>query len=375
MLRLPFIAVVLCAIICVGCSRSKEQVAAELAETRTSLPDHSAVFQRPVKERKKELSKVVASLAPDETMQVKWASGAIEFIKIFEGGTRKNPEEYWKNIATDFDCMGISAGLIQFNVGSGSMYRLAQGLRDDELRTMLVETAPNAQEEIFALIRAPKPMAMAVARTLQEPELTRPCVPQRKPVRFKQGPFLPEFKNFLAHPIALAVQKREIDSDAARAERLARDWAKVTAGRDEPDIRERLVFLDLVINNGGLSGITARDVEDHLRNIVGPAFDSGDKLLVLQEIENWLNLQKDSRFKANALQNIALWKRDVDKILLSDIKLLALARMRSDLSKPAYRALTFNRKALLTLGYGRIYDGSLDMRPLLEQLALNTGTK
>lgn len=375
MSRLPVVAVVLCALACIGCSRSKEQLSAELAITRSGLEEPSSLRQKPVKVRKKELARAVAQSSPDETMQVRWASGAIEFIKLFEGGNRGNPIDYWTNVATDFDCMGISAGLVQFNVGQNSMRRLAAGLRDDELEKILSETAPTARREIFELIRADKSRAMTVARSLQEPDLIPPCVPQRKPVRFKQGPFISEFKEFLAHPTTLAVQKREIDSDAGTAERLARDWAKFTAGREQPDIRERLVFLDLVVNNGGLSGITAKDVEDHLRDIVGPAFDSGDKVLVLEEIEGWLKLQKPSRFKVNALENIARWKRDVDKIGMSDIKLLALARMRADLSKTEYRALTFNRKALLTLGYGRIYDGSLDMRPLLEQLALNTGTK
>lgn len=351
-----------------GCVPTKDEI-------RAALHPEAAPVARKAPTRQ-EFRRAVAKIEPIAQTDVSWAMSGMKIVRGFEGGFGHADSHYLGKVTGDFDCQGISLGVSQWNIGQQSLSRI---LRDTPVRTIeeiIRERAKDRGEEIrqalyLSLDKDTKPEALRLVRRWQANSAEEPCRKNRRGVIFIDKLAERDLQSILLSPDIMLNQNAEIIKDARRADGLAVEWRRSFGSEGPPDIRERLVFLDFIVQNGGMKGLHGGIVKDFIDDRLGqqPGAGSDKKKLFLDHVENWvLSLQKDTHSR-EALKNINRWRRDIDRISEADIYLLALGYLRADRASKEYAAVVFNRKGLLALGYGYIQGGFQDFRPDLAVLA------
>ncbi|MCV9938491.1 hypothetical protein OIU35_19265 [Boseaceae bacterium BT-24-1] len=351
-----------------GCVPTKEEV-------RTALRSEAAPLTRKAP-TKQEFRRVVRKIEPAAQTDVSWAMSGMKIVRGFEGGFGHADSHYLGKVTGDFDCQGISLGVSQWNIGQQSLSRI---LRDTPARTVdeiIREHAKDRGEEIrqalyLSMNDNTLPEALRMVRRWQANSAEEPCRKNRRGVIFTDKLVQRDLQNVLLSPDIVLNQNAEIIKDARRADSLAVEWRRSFGSEGPPDIRERLVFLDFIVQNGGMKGLHGGIVKDFIDDRLGqqPGAGSDRKKLFLDHVESWAGSLAVDKHSREALRNIARWRRDIDRISEADIYLLALAYLRADRATKEYAAVVFNRKGLLALGYGYIYGSFQDFRPDLAVLA------
>jgi hypothetical protein len=351
-----------------GCVPTKDEI-------RAALRPEAAPVARKAPTRQ-EFRRVVRKIEPAAQTDVSWAMSGMKIVRGFEGGFGHTDIHYLGKVTGDFDCQGISLGVSQWNIGQQSLSRI---LRDTPTRTIdeiIREHAKDRGEEIrqalyLSMNDNTLPEALRLVRRWQANSAEEPCRKNRHGVIFTDEFAQRDLQNVLLSPDIVLNQNTEIIKDARRADRLALEWRRSFGSEGPPDIRERLVFLDFIVQNGGMKGLHGGIVKDFIEAGLGqPASAASDKKkLFLDHVERWAGSLAVDKHSREALRNIARWRRDIDRISEADIYLLALGYLRADRASKEYAAVVFNRKGLLALGYGSIYGSFQDFRPDLAVLA------
>jgi hypothetical protein len=79
---------------------------------------------------------ISGAFAAQKTMEQiveRWTAPAVSLVSMYENGTFSE----FGSITTDFDCQGLSVGILQWTVGTGSILRLFEGIDDSFIRTQM----------------------------------------------------------------------------------------------------------------------------------------------------------------------------------------------------------------------------------------------
>jgi hypothetical protein len=217
----------------------------------------------------------------------------------------------YDNVTGNFDGEGLSAGILQWNYGCGSLQPLLKLYQDTH------GSITGFPEDINASAHMSTGDGIAFARTMQDQ--TSHITPEWKA----------SWRAFLSSPEVIAVQQKYCQKAASAADKLSVDWGMNST-------RAFCWFFDLVVNNGGLKGVTK------------PKGTVGE---VKQALDTWATKQ-----------NKKLWS-----VMESteEMKILFVAAYeRTKLSRTEFRVDTFNRKATIAMGKGFVHGELFDLKQL-----------
>jgi hypothetical protein len=368
-LVLGFAALVLCA-----CGPTVEDIRTELRETAQIKEARAARSAKPLPSPKAVSALIRNHVAPGPDPEVPWADSALLFIKTFEGASGKSDDHYFGNVTNDFDCQGASLGILQWNFGQRSAAEIVRDNPSGRVQDVIAAKMPVYGEQFsYALqmsqARATLPESLRMVRSWQT-NSGEPCVLNRKNIAWIDRRIPAEMQALLLSDHVLTNQKLEVIRKARKALRIAQEWRRSFGLPEKPDVRELFVFLDFVVQNGGLANsngvtVSGQTVKDFIERSFGGDYSVEDKIGILDHIGAWIRRLPPGSHSNDALHNIALWKRDASGISASDIQLVALAYLRADIASREYAAVVFNRKATLALGYGRVNKTKREFRPQL----------
>lgn len=244
-------------------------------------------------------------------------------------------------VSGDFDGMGISLGVLQWNIGSSSLQPLVRALG----RAKVVTAMPNYGVDLWTACTSTLPTGLSIVRGWQNgTKLRAPVMTELKAFTHSQA--------FVAQQIAAS---RKVAEDAFKA---AAKWAAAdpAAPGRSPSKGQFCWFFDTFTQNGGLKGLSYASAEQfiHLHGATG-ADDT---------ICNWLaaRTSADAGFR-DSRKNAELWR---DKVQQDDMPLVAMSYLRALSSRVAYRGDVLNRKATIAIGRGWVHAELHDLRAVLQ---------
>lgn len=243
-------------------------------------------------------------------------------------------------VSGDFDNQGISLGVLQWNIGSGSLQPIIKSVgRDTVLAAM-----PTFGGELWTACTVPIAQGLSTVRSWQSNGAVRP-------------PVVKELKSLLRSAPCVSCQIQAARHVADAAHGSGAGWL----GRD-PSLREFCWFFDLFTQNGGLKGVSRQDVRAF---IDGAGTDRSDDLIC-----DWLEGQPSTiaGFK-DARRNGQFWRNQVPP---AHMDLFVAGYLRSQKSKPEWRADTLNRKGTIALGVGWVHLEKHDLNPVWAAFASGT---
>lgn len=240
-------------------------------------------------------------------------------------------------VSGDFDGMGISLGVLQWNIGSGSLQPLV--IAAD--RVSVLNAMPLHGDELWKACNANISQGLAIVRSWQNGHQLR-------------KPILAELKAF-THSQAFVdqqIQKAKVVAEHAWYATL--DW-NTEAGTGQPTLHEFCWFFDIMTQNGGLKGISFIDVNNFIKQA---GVDKADDLVC-----DWLESHPYtiSGFK-DAAKNANLWRDAVPK---NSLTLFIASYLRAQKSKSEWRVDVLNRKATIATKQGWVHGEKQDLTKLI----------
>lgn len=241
-------------------------------------------------------------------------------------------------VTGDFDGMGISVGVLQWNIGSNSLQPLVTRVG----RAAVVAAMPHYGVEMWNACTSTIPKGLAIVRGWQVGSTLR-------------GPVRDELKAFARGDAFMGQQVAAAADTAQEALAAARAWAAADGAAGTVTKALFCWFFDLYTQNGGLKGVTYADVRGFM---VSNGIDKSDDVIC-----DWLAARgaSDAGYR-DSLKNAALWRNSVDD---QRLPLLVLSYLRAMRARGAYRGDTLNRKATVALGQGWVHMERHDLRNLL----------
>lgn len=239
-------------------------------------------------------------------------------------------------VSGDYDNMGVSLGVLQWNIGSGSL----QPLIKKSGRASIVDLMPHYGVDLWTACTSTIPTGLAIVRSWQNEKRLRPEV-------------LAELKSLVRSATFLSQQKAHCARVANSALIDARAYAA-----DDPSyskVTKALFcwFFDVETQDGGLKGLSYTDVAGFIR------MQGTSKARTA--VCDWLASRgsgqlgyKDSR------RNAEIWRIDDERL-----SLLVLSYLRALKSKPRAQAEILNRKGTIAIGTGWANGEKHDLKALI----------
>ncbi|WP_374380950.1 hypothetical protein [Dongia sp.] len=249
-----------------------------------------------------------------------WLAAALETTGDFE--TSGNP---WAGVTGDFDGMGLSCGVLQWNIGSSSLQPLVIGAGRDAV----MATMPKFGAAFWQACNGTKAAGMAIVRGWQMGARLKPEVKA-------------ELVFFLAGSAMVAQQMRAAGAVARRADKAAGQWA-ASRGTAPQAKRDFCWFFDLVTQNGGLKGVGLKEV-----NAFTAAAGNAEKAIG-RICDHMATIPAAHAGFKDCWRNATLWRGTVPKEWRD---LFILSFLRAQKSKPEFAGLVMNRKGAIAAGQG-----------------------
>jgi len=261
-----------------------------------------------------------------------WIETALRVTGHFE-----DSDDPLAGVSGDFDGQGISLGVLQWNIGSGSLQPIVRRVGEANV----VAAMPNFGRDLWAACNADVARGLAIVRGWQSGGRLRPDVTA-------------ELKAFLRSAPCLAQQIAAARSVAGHAFNQASAWA-AAQDRAAPTQREFSWFFDLLTQNGGLKDVTPQSVRDFAG---ASGADRADDVIC-----DWLAARTtaDAGFK-DSRRNASLWR---DAIPADRLELLVTSFLRAQRSKLEWRADVLNRKGTIAVGSGWVHGERHDLETIL----------
>lgn len=245
-------------------------------------------------------------------------------IGMFEGGS-------WNNITGDFDKMGFSAGLCQWNIGMGSLQIL---LKDYEKRygwdtCEALFRSHNLSNPLKSLMNMPVPEALSWVRS----NMVNP--------KSKYRNLLPAWKDvlgsFMSTKEMVDVQRESLaNTYLAKASKMLNTYVPP----EFQTYRSMAFFLDVAVQNGGM------------KNVSPIEYGSADPIEALV-FSQTINSDLASR-----------WRNVIETDMMAR-HLFYLAHKRATLSRPEYTWDVFSRKATLACKIGIVHKSNVDLTTII----------
>lgn len=253
------------------------------------------------------------------TVQPDWIKTALEVTGHFENST-----EPMAGVTGDFDQQGISVGVLQWNIGCGSLQPLVKRVGREQVKNFM----PVYGDALWEACTTTIPKGLSVVRSWQSGAAL-------------QTPVLMELRHFAGSAPFVAQQVSAAQDVAQRAFVRAEAWC-AEGGEQMPSKKLFCWFFDLLTQNGGLKTVTRTSV----RNFITQLGSTG----CVDFVCNWLKtVGPSSAGRADARKNADLWKGSVPA---ENIELFAASYLRCRLSVVAYQVDVMNRKGTIALGDG-----------------------
>lgn len=266
-----------------------------------------------------------------EVSDESWFRIALEITGDFE--TAGSP---WSNVTNDFDQQGISCGVLQWNIGKGSLQPLVKAVGRDVVNRHM----PNFGGELWDACHRTIPEGLSIVRAWQPAGSLRQAV-----LRELQSLFGSE--EMIEQQIAAARDKGE------KAMLLANKWAADSRGAGRCTLREFCWFFDLISQSGSLKGLWYADVE---------AFLAGHGAGAVDFICDWLAAPPPEEIhQKDGKKNAALWRGNVAP---DQLPLFALSYLRAQKSDSPYHVLTMNRRGTISATRGWVNGDEEDLERL-----------
>lgn len=251
-------------------------------------------------------------------LQNDWIQSALTVTGHFE-----DSQDPLGGVSGDFDGMGISLGVLQWNIGSGSLQPLIKGMG----RAAVVASMPLHGAELWNACNTTIPDGLSIVRGWQS------------------GGHLPaaivgELKALLHSPAGINQQIAAATDVAQRAFNRGGQWL----GR-EPTKAEFCWFFDVFTQNGGMKDVTLQLVQNFIATAGTDAADDS--------VCDWLAARTtaDNGFR-DSRKNAVLWRNNVSAERLT---LFVASYLRAQRSLLQWRADTLNRKGTIALGFGWVH--------------------
>ncbi|MBP6435125.1 MAG: peptidoglycan-binding protein, partial [Sphingorhabdus sp.] len=269
----------------------------------------------------------LAPAALQTTVPSAWKSAALEITAKFE-----NEGDAYAGVSGDFDGMGISCGVLQWNIGSNSLQPMVKAIGKPAVKAAM----PTLGDKMWEACQANVADGLAIVRTWQSGSKLNATAKA-------------ELAALMLSQAMRAQQDERIDKVAATALQAANDWAK-SAGRSGASKHEFLWFFDLTTQNGGLKGLTINDV----KTFVSQNGATGSVNVICDFLKGQSGT---SGHVADAKKNADLWRGAATGLKR---ELLILAYLRSGKSVPTWRHVVLNRKGSIAMGGGWVNSQQFD---------------
>lgn len=263
-------------------------------------------------------------------LDMNWLKKALEITGDFE--TSGNP---WAGITGDFDRMGISCGVLQWNIGTGSLQPMIIAVG----KPFVVQKMPNFGEKLWTACNSSIAQGLTIVRSWQTNATLKPT-PRT------------ELQNLFGSDKMINQQMQKSKKLGQNALTLATKWAKDSRGATAPRLQEFCWFFDLLTQSGGLSGIWVADV----KNFIAANSPANADNVICDWLDNYPpkvtvgGEQLNVAGRADGKKNAALWR---NKIKPESLELFVLTYIRAQKSKAQYRPVVMNRRGTIaaTKGY------------------------
>jgi len=262
-------------------------------------------------------------------LDMNWLKKALEITGDFE--TSGNP---WAGITGDFDGMGISCGVLQWNIGMGSLQPLVNAVG----KSFVLQKMPTFGEQMWTACNSSVASGLQIVRSWQTNKKLKP-VPRT------------ELQNLFGSEKMINQQMQRSKNLGQNAMNLAAKWAKDSRNANAPTLQEFCWFFDLLTQSGGLSGIWVTDVKNFIAvNQPSKADDIicdwlknyPPKVLVNGKMEKSAGLE-------DGIKNANLWRNNIKP---ESLELFVLTFIRAQKSKVQYRPVVMNRRGTIAAGKG-----------------------
>ncbi len=240
-------------------------------------------------------------------------------------GRFENSGDPWTGVTGDFDGMGISCGVLQWNIGSQSLQPMIKAVG----QAVVKAAAPTIGDALWTACNTTAAQGLVIVRGWQSGTTLR-AAPRR------------ELAAVMGTPQMRAQQTTRIRAIAENADAQATQWA-AAAGRPARTLRELAWFFDLLTQNGGLKTVTYAQVRDFIHTATpGKADDVACDWLAAVPATWW--------GRNDCVKNAALWR---DKVAAADLELFVASYLRASIAgQVKARGVVLNRKGALALRKG-----------------------
>jgi hypothetical protein len=267
----------------------------------------------------------MANLTPE------WLKTALEVTGAFE--TDGNP---WAGVSNDFDGQGISCGILQWNIGKGSLQPLVKNCGLSAVQKYM----PQHGNELWSACQQSIAKGLAIVRGWQPNKKFKPDV-------------LKELRALFGSDEMVQQQVAAATNVGEQAMKLASRWADEL--RDgEPELKEFCLFFDLLTQSGGMKNVWLDDVQAFMAQ--------KERAEVDDAICNWIMTRPPNVVHlSDGKHNVALWR---DNIPDGDLELFTLAYLRCLKSQEIYQVLALNRRGTIAFTKGWVNSGLVDLPQL-----------
>jgi hypothetical protein len=236
----------------------------------------------------------------------------------------------------NFDGMGISLGVLQWNIGSNSLQPIVRTIG----KAAVTATMLNFGEDLWRACNTTVTAGLGIVRGWQpNNKLPKPAFNELK-AYVRSQPFQDQ---------QLKVARKVGNT----AWGTAVDWAN-KQGPETATKREFCWFYDVFTQNGGLKSVTPKKVQDFMDN---HGSDSADDLVC-----SWLaGRTDDGRGAKDSRKNAELWR---DAIPPARLFLFVASFLRTAEANPLWKSDVMNRKGTIAVGEGWVHKGDHDLKPI-----------
>jgi hypothetical protein len=281
---------------------------------------------------------LLAFFVNGQSLKKEYFEDALKIILSFETNSL-NIEDGYNKVTGNFDGNGVSLGLLQWNIGTGSLQRLVKQVGE---KTVL-ETMPKFGKDFWKACNIKKNEGLAIVNSWQKNNVVQN--EQKKELIF----FLSNknVKN-AQYKKALIIGKIALDTSTK--------WAKEMRNSDTSSFKEFVYFFDLYTFNDGLKNLWVKDV------IKYKSENSNPKETILQ----WLNTREKPLYSIkDAKSNVKEWSNF--NMTDNKLHLLILGYLRGLISNGdsgKFKADVLNRRGTICLEKGTVHGIHYDFEPI-----------
>lgn len=247
-------------------------------------------------------------------------------------GAFENSGKPYEGVSGDFDGQGISCGVLQWNIGQGSLQPLVKAVG----RPHVLAAMPKYGAQMWTACGSSISAGLGIVRSWQKKHVLA-------------GIAKKELAMLMGSSLMVAEQNAAIRTTGEAAEKMCEQWVH-DRGAVVRTLQELCWFFDLVTQNSSLKGLRFSDVQA----FKAAAAPGGPDDLVVDWLAN-----TDSKYagKEDCHKNAVLWSGKAKGLPLD---LLILSYLRSQKSKLTWRGDVLNRKGSLALGSGWVHKQLFD---------------